>query len=206
MTESLTVMKLIHDLKSPLGALKILERKANLEPEHRQLLNRALTFLESLIGNVRRNERDYISGSEIETALRQIIEEKQFVHGLFSIHIHVNRQQNALRIRGSLFDLRRVMENLLENAIVASKVKMSGHPIEVAFVFSKRSGKIICQDFAGGVPQEIINGISAVGFGQTKSGWGLGLSIVQEICLRNDWKFSLLSRQGVGAQATIRLC
>ena len=185
-TESLTVLKLIHDLKSPLGALKILDMKAKLEPEHRQVLRLAVSFLDSLVNSACRANSVDLYGQELERLLSEIIAEKRAVCDLRRISLTI-QGSSCIKVGGNAFDFRRVVGNIISNALQASE---NENPVDVTLILAQDHAQVICRNF---------------GSGPKRPGWGMGLSIVRETSSKCGWLFDLETDAHSRTEATLIL-
>jgi signal transduction histidine kinase len=196
-TDSLTLIQLVHDLKSPLTALQIVESTAvDLTPEHKAVLHSTRQFLESLIRKALGQEDQTMSREEVFRVLNKVARDKMFVHEGLEIEMHQYATDHSPRVRGNVFDLARVVGNLITNSFEAGRRRGQAHPkVIVQLDFSGHRPLIRCSDFSGG--------LSATDHAQRKNlqlagNWGVGMSIIRDLCAANSWRICIESHaQGV---------
>lgn len=193
-TDSLAVLKLIHDMKSPLSALKILKSQAGIDPEHQRILTLACEYLEDLVSGVCPISDKKLRGHDIREAVRQVIVKKQYIYPTSLINLNVSVRGLLTPVPGTLIELKRVVANLLDNAIHATMASANQHPIDINVVIDHEMAVIECRDYA------LIESGRPV-----PQGWGLGLPIVYEICDLNRWKFWSFKPASGGTSAVILL-
>lgn len=97
-------------------------------------------------------------------------------------------------------DLRRIVVNLLSNALDAS----AGKVCRVDVTITSKGDMVECRmrDNAGGMSVEVLTRAIEPLFSTKNFGIGLGLTIVRELVERNGGQFELESELGVGTTAT----
>lgn len=194
MTESLTVLKLIHDLKSPLGALKILESVGEMQPEHRRILELTRSFLEGLVAAAGEKVEQELYAAQVREVARQVVVEKQFLYPDVEIDLSLKIEKFPLgAVSGSAIDLKRVLSNLLDNALAATR-SAGSRTVSIQITLSDDAMIVEIEDSAGGYKKK-----------PGKGGWGLGLRIVKDICFANQWQFRLYPSLDGGTTAHLRM-
>ena len=184
-----------HELRTPLtivkGASKLLERHTPSDFQQRQILriNEATgqmsTMVDALLALVR-YER-----SEDDTSLREVTKSE------FEAIINNNNAQakdkdieielichQTPQLKAVPAVLNMVLGNLLSNAIAASQ-----------------QGKITLEVSAKAI--SVTDNGAGLNNSSNHAGHGLGLLIVEDLCRRYDWHFSIKNRATVGCEATI---
>lgn len=180
MTDTCNILKLLHDLKSPLGTLKILEAQEDLKPEHRRILRLTRSFLEDLVRSRTEVKRETMTQAQIRETICQVIQEKQFTHPESLIRLNILVEFPSRPIPGSAIDLRRVVGNLIDNSLNASIARGLNLQVVLTMTFFFNQVVIECRDAAGGLDED-----------HSRKGWGLGLPIVKDLCRNQNWNFSL---------------
>lgn len=181
MSEFSAALKLAHDLKSPLSALKILQARLNLADEADSLLLKVIHQLEGLITEVSPNLRTPLNGRLAWAILRQAVAEQRLIHGDLAITAKADEsavEDAADNLKGSAVALKRCLTNLLQNAAHHAESQVQ------ALFTSNALGVRITVRGDGLEPQER----------DASQGWGLGLKIVTEICEAQGWALEI----GVG--------
>ncbi len=184
-----------HELRTPLtivkGASKLLERDSSSEFQQRQIsrINEATvqmsTMVDALLGLVRyeRSADDALVREVAKSEFETIIETNNAQAKDKSIDVELIFQQSP-EIKASPAVLNMVVGNLLRNAIAASNQGLV--TIEVSDEF------IIVTDNGAGLENT-----------SSQDGHGLGLLIVEDLCLRYHWDFCIQNRKTVGCEARI---
>ncbi|NOI55493.1 HAMP domain-containing histidine kinase [Vibrio crassostreae] len=184
-----------HELRTPLtivkGASKLLERDNATEFQKRQILriNEATTqmstMVDALLGLVRyeRSQDDTVTREVSHTEFQTIIDNNSPQANDKSIEIEL-LFHSFPRLKATPAVLNMVVGNLIRNAIAASE-----------------EGKITLNVFAESITVED-NG-PGLDNSRNDEGHGLGLLIVEDLCHRYGWEFSIQNRKPIGCIATI---
>lgn len=185
-----------HELRTPLtvvkGATGLLIRQQNSAFQLKQLklINEAteqmISMVEALLSLVRyENNREAIPMRQVtRDELQRIIDDNlQLIHGE-SIHIHLEVTDEP-SIKASNAVLNMVVGNLIRNAISASQ--------QGDIVVSMDDASISISDQGRGLSDEPFS-----------QGHGLGLTLVQDLCLRFCWQFTIHSDDTHGTIARVR--
>ncbi|MCF7362778.1 HAMP domain-containing histidine kinase [Vibrio sp. A1-b2] len=184
-----------HELRTPLtivkGASKLLERNASDDFQKRQIvrINEATaqmsTIVDALLGLVRyeRSEEEAVVREVSKTEFETIIELNSAQAKDKDIDIAlVFHQMPQLKAAPAVLNM--VVGNLLRNAIAAT------HQGEITLEVSADS--LCVRDNGPGLNQA-----------KNQDGHGLGLLIVEDLCRRYHWHFSIKNRPTTGCEALI---
>ncbi|MCZ4371980.1 HAMP domain-containing sensor histidine kinase [Vibrio diazotrophicus] len=184
-----------HELRTPLtivkGASKLLERNASDDFQKRQIvrINEATaqmsTMVDALLGLVRyeRSEEEAVVRDVSKTEFETIIELNSAQAKDKDIDIAlVFHQMPQLKAAPAVLNM--VVGNLLRNAIAAT------HQGEITLEVS--AGSLCVRDNGPGLNQA-----------KNQDGHGLGLLIVEDLCRRYHWHFSIKNRPTTGCEALI---
>ena len=111
----------------------------------------------------------------------------------------VDCEAPAIELMGDARLLRRLLRNLLENA-----VRHGGAEVEARLMLANQQVVLQVLDRGSGIPPEAQERVfepfyRPVGFGEGKGGWGLGLSLVRQIANRHGGSVTCRSRDGGGS-------
>lgn len=197
--------KYLHDIRSPIGTLKILFAKkgAVFSPDEADIIEQVISRLEEIPSTVLEREKE--ANDPIKSHLR--------THDVRIVMEHVNRRlairmtggcelifENAIpeeekinKISISAVDLDRLITNLVENAKQAGATKISvqalASPNQIVFE--------IADNGPGGLGPNLSPSPKKV------SGYGLGLEIVREITARGQAQVEVSSPPGSGTKIRI---
>src|SRR5262249_11039802 len=148
------------------------------------------SFIDGLVRSVQRPTLVILGEQDILRAVQEAIETLRFLYSESDIRLSVHRKSSSVKIEGAVFDLTRALSNVLENAIVANEKCADRGPVEVTVYLNEKKAQIVCQNGTLAEPS-------------SSGGWGMGLSIVRQICVRNKWTFDLRLRAGGKTQAVL---
>jgi signal transduction histidine kinase len=121
--------------------------------------------------------------------------------------LHPGPAETSFKVAGSSRLLRRLIRNLIENA-----VRHGGPPVEVELIRAEGASQITISvnDRGPGIPQAEAEGVfepfyRPSGRPETSGSWGLGLSIVRQIAERHGGAVSCQARPGGGASFVVTL-
>jgi len=203
-------IELVHDLNNPLtvvigyATLLIEEARAlsQKDPALAQklldnaiMVEKAAEYCRHLAENWRRAAKKTSEFALLD--LRQSVEEVRQVIFFGNPAIEISGLEQA-PIQGAKFELMRIFQNLLKNALEAGAKK-------VAVTFSREDGRIglVLADDGGGMDAERVRRALGGGFTSKESGMGLGLSICRHLLNAHGASFQLESQVGRGT--TVRL-
>jgi signal transduction histidine kinase len=202
--------KVSHELRNPLGTLRtslftLRERTRGSELALERILDRCERnvvrcdrIIEELLAftRPRSHQRKNINISEL---LRETIEEYPLPPPL-TIALSLESQVELII---DAEDLRRMLINLLSNAVDATVAHGSAEAIQVTL---KREGDwvvIRVFDHGGGISDDVLSMAFEPLFSTKGFGIGLGLPIVRELAERNDGRVELSSRGREGVTTTL---
>lgn len=197
-----------HDLRTPLARMQLEVEMANLPQEAREGIQSDIDQMDAIIGQF----LDYAKPTDAATFIAVNLSEMLAEVGREAGRIRDLRVQVDLmpgvHVMGNATDLRRVVNNIIENArkygktpgqdyteiAIVLRVKATGH--------GRRAVIEIC-DHGVGVPQDQINQLlkpftrldSARG---QANGAGLGLAIVERVLSRHNAELTVSNREGGG--------
>jgi signal transduction histidine kinase len=203
-------IELVHDLNNPLtvvigyATLLIEEARALSEKDpalaqklldNAVMVEKAAEYCRHLAENWRRAAKKKAEFSPLD--LRQSVEEVKQVIFFGNPAIEIAGIAET-PIQGAKFELMRIFQNLLKNALEAGAKK-------VAVTFSRegdRIGLVLADDGSGMDPERVRRALGG-GFSSKESGMGLGLSICRHLLNAHGATFQLESQVGQGT--TVRL-
>ncbi len=203
-------IELVHDLNNPLtvvigyATLLIEEARAlsKQDPvlaqkllDNAVMVEKAAEYCRHLAENWRRAAKKTSEFSPLD--LRQSVEEVKQVIFFGNPMIEVTGIADT-PINGAKYELMRIFQNLLKNALEAGAKKMT-------VVFSREGDRIglVLTDDGGGMDPDRVRRALGGGFTSKESGMGLGLSICRHLLNAHGATFQLESQVGQGT--TIRL-
>ncbi|OEE36945.1 two-component sensor histidine kinase [Vibrio genomosp. F10 str. ZF-129] len=184
-----------HELRTPLtivkGASKLLERDSSTEFQKRQILriNEATTqmstMVDALLGLVRyeRSQDDAVTREVSQSEFQTIINNNSPQANDKNLEIELLFHSSP-KLKAAPAVLNMVVGNLIRNAIAASE--------EGKVTLNVSSESITVEDNGPGLNNST-----------NDEGHGLGLMIVEALCHRYGWEFSIKNRKSIGCIATI---
>jgi putative PEP-CTERM system histidine kinase len=198
----------IHDIKNSVSALSLLSRNAlqNFDdPEFQRdairTISSAVTRMKSLLGKLS-------SPSRAEALEMADVDLKAVAEAVVAMvrpgsPVRVVEEIESVATRGDLEALRRVLENLVSNAIQAVA---GGGRVTVKTYADQGWAVMEVIDTGMGMSDEYVRESLFVPFRSTKpNGWGVGLYQAREIVQRHGGSISVASRQGQGTTFWVRL-
>ena len=221
---SFTAM-LVHDLRSPLGAVRIVVQET-LESNRidRHLLGmceshigKAITFLNDLMDVFRTESQGMVLQPEpvaIQPLLEGVAETFKVQAAHAQVALHTGSEPGLPVIQGDLTKLERVFCNLVSNAL---KFTAAGGTIRMRASLVEGTGveagtqwlRVTVEDTGRGIPPERLPFVFDPYHQTLKSdsaiGTGLGLAIVARIVAAHRGRVQVQSREGVGSWFTVLL-
>ena len=209
--------KIVHDLGNPIGGLSMhLQRLARLlkrDPttplsEVAESIDRIEAIVKRLDGLVRnfmnfaREQRLDLKAFAVRPVLDDVVGQWQPLAAAHGIALRVEGNEGSAKVRGDVEKLRRVVENLVKNAIEA--VGDGPGEIVIRLAFPKEGKVQITVDDSGpGVPEEIE--LFQL-FETTKSeGSGFGLAIARQLVVAHGGTLEYERKEPHGARFSIEL-
>ena len=193
-----------HDVVSPLTLLNSLRESDLVSPDARVFLEKCIERVQGIVGNLREQSElieDESSGQksriELSKIVNEVVQEKRILYP----SILWNQSAENIAVQANEGDLKRVLSNLLNNAIEASK---DDSPIELKVTNNISSSVLYIKDHGSGIDPKIVPLIGKKGatFGKGK-GSGLGLFHAKS-CL-DAWGGELKIESEVGVGTTVLL-
>lgn len=206
------VSKLSHDLRTPLTLIKgyskglavddPLKRKKYLER-----IDKSVQDVENIIYNeldiayeLNKNahiKREYV---ELKGYIEQIIDEITAICKDHNREVHVNKESITGYAQLDQTNIKRVIENVVNNALKYSKVD-----VVLELIDSNDMLKIKIKDQGIGMSDAELNKVRDI-FYQSKSehkGYGLGLHIAENIIKNHDYEMTIQSELNIGTVVTV---
>ncbi len=200
---------IVHDLKSPLSAIKgytSLIKEDLKDPKLKvyvKSIENSLNFIFSFIEDILEFGRDkrslHIQKINIPWFFKDIVE-------LFKGSIDIDKIKLLVNVPPDLYGyfdpskMKRVFLNLLKNGSEAIQGKGK---IELVAKKTKGGIKFIISDSGKGIPENIIDRIFDPFFTYGKSGSGLGLTVVKKVVEDHDGNVEVESKEGKGTTYNI---
>ena len=202
-----------HDLRTPLARMQLELEMANLGTEAREGMQSDIAQMDAIIGQF----LDYAKPTEAATFvpidISGLVEDAaRAAERMPGMKVNTDIEQDLL-VNGNATDLRRVINNLIENARRYGQTPGSGvTEIDIACRLKPTgAGKRVAievQDHGAGVPEDQIEQLlkpftrmdSARG---QANGAGLGLAIVERVVSRHNAELHVSNREGGGLRIEI---
>lgn len=198
-------VELVHDLNNPLtvviGYAAILrdeaknlqsgsdERQSKLQ-EYAAVIEKAAEYCHHLSENWRQANREQVVAGPVSIA--NVVQEVKEVIFFNDTLIRIEGSHDIL-VKGTRFELMRVFQNLLKNALEAGATDL-----EVAVTTSEDIVRVTVVDNGEGMTPESQKKAFRGGFTSKSSGTGLGLSICRHLLARNGATLEIKSEVGIG--------
>jgi signal transduction histidine kinase len=203
-------VELVHDLNNPLTvvigyAALVAEEARNLgqhDPElakklldYAAMVERAAEYCHHLSENWRTASKQATEFGPVD--LIRVAEDVRQVIFFGNTAIQISGLDRAV-VRGSRFELMRVLQNLFKNSLEAGAT-------ELQFVVSRQGHQIemVVTDNGAGMDADRVKRALHGGFSSKASGTGLGLSICRHLAGTHGATFHLLSTPGKGTQVSL---
>ncbi len=191
-TDPFGTLQLLHDIKAPLTALRILRTREQLGAPEQDLLRATIQRLEGLLAMAAGEvslDRVVLGATQVKRLCLELAGQYQLVSGV-PVEVMFDLGQEQISISSS--ELMRILSNLLDNSVRAAKATAGLVRIHVC-----------AQE--GFIRLEISDTGAGFDGPQKTSGWGMGLRIVQAIVRQNKGRMSLRSALAKGTTAIIQL-
>lgn len=197
--------KVAHDIRSPVGALKvILNNSKNLTDKEKNLLAKASQRIESVADEMLSGSKASLSkptrSEDILAALEFVIQEKKFLNKEVRFEV---RQSKSSRSICNLVGIQNIISNLVNNSF-ESKDK---DPFEV-LILVEVEGQYLnlnIQDNGAGMSQLQIDKALSGTYTTKIGGNSIGLSAARNLIESWGGRFSIASRVGEGTTVTLAL-
>jgi len=205
-------VELVHDLANPLtvmigySTLLVQEAKrmgrGESEPSDKfftyaDVVSRAAEYCRNLAENWRQTSKQSAEFTEID--LVRLVQEVKEVIFFNNAAIQFGGLRSAV-VRGSRFELTRVFQNVLKNALEADATR-----VNVVFGSTEQGVEVIISDNGSGMDAETARRVAKGGFTTKSHGTGLGLGICRHLVGAHGGSFDLQSELAVGTTVRITL-
>jgi signal transduction histidine kinase len=196
-----------HELRSPVtvakGAVELLKRRTDADDDRIRnpllRIERAVTNMEHIIENLlwlAREENHLFRETCVAAAvIQEAIEQLEQVMSAKPISVIVNQKADLiLHAPAPIFRI--IFVNFIQNAF--------RHTPCGEITVDILDDRIVIADCGEGIDDCDVDKLTAPHVrGQTSTGFGLGLTIVDRLCTRFGWRFELDSQPGCGTTATL---
>ncbi len=198
-------VELVHDLNNPLTVVigyatllveearavaKLDSNRGQKLQDYASMVERAAEYCHHLSENWRQASKKTAEYSALD--LVQVVNEVRQVIFFGNAAIQLSGL-TAARVRGSKFELMRVFQNLLKNAIEAGAKK-----VDVSFARAGDTIEVTITDNGSGMTSDSVKRALRGGFTSKQSGTGLGLSICRHLLGTHGASFEMTSTVGTG--------
>lgn len=200
-----------HDLRTPLTRMQLELEMARLTEEERAGLRSDILQIDQIIGQfldyAKSADRSAYEMVDLSTLLADAVREAERVPG---IEVEIALEKNVF-VMGNPTELRRVFDNLLENARRYGKTE-EDKPADVLVTLGTKGGQALAEiaDRGKGVPEDemerMLHPFTRLDAARGQAnGSGLGLAIVNRVVKHHDGTLKMKNRLGGGLSVSIRL-
>lgn len=198
-------LKVAHDLRSPLSALKIVASSIGEDNKFQQLIKTATSRIESIANDVLlmgKTKEPSAQSKPLIEMIELLIREKEIANPQIGL-VFTNSVSKAYLLQQEDLGLERVLSNIIQNSIDASS---EGAEISIDLSAGKNDLALTVSDRGKGIPSHVISKIGTMGFSyDKKNGNGLGFSSAQEFVSARSGRIELSSEVNVGTIVRIYL-
>ncbi len=205
--------ELAHEIGKPLGALELIAEDLpdQLDPsspakESVQLVaslsKEMRKILEHVLDSSRRGDLTHGIGADIEEAVGRAVVAMSRIHGEERVSVRI--APGIPKVRGDLDGLARVFSNLLDNALLSSKLS---EIVEVSAVCDGETVVVEIVDHGSGMELQVLENVFEPFFSQREAdvGNGLGLPIARQIVEGAGGTLKIQSTVGQGTNVRVEL-
>lgn len=203
------VQQVVHDIRSPIATLTMMSKHSTDLPDTvRFAFKNATIRLEDITNRLAQQykpeDEDNDDSGEIlvSTSLFDIISEKKYEYGDHNVtitpHITGNKPFFAF-IKGDPVDFKRMISNLINNAVSAFEDKQPGN-IDIDLLVVDKTVELVIRDNGRGMPEDIRQKIlnqETITYGK-KNGNGLGLSHARDYIAKYNGTINIESAEHTG--------
>jgi nitrogen fixation/metabolism regulation signal transduction histidine kinase len=209
--------RLAHEIKNPLTPIQLafqhletrLAPRAAEDPELAKVLGDAGEIVREEIGTLQRLVEEFSGFAKLPDVKPEPEDLGDFVDDFLrtspqvaeEADVHVVKSQGPFPVRIDRAMLRRVLANLVRNAIEASRPDRA--KLHVGVLRTRELVALTIADEGPGIPPEVRARIFDPYFTTKKEGTGLGLAIAKKIVLQHEGGLEAGARPGGGAQFTL---
>lgn len=197
-TTNRKALQALHDIRSPLGALKILLGRMETHGEHRDLLEGVVDRIESIAAELLGCETTERVIRPLAWSLERVIREKRMLlKGDCEMNLEVDPEVEGDLVDGSPFA--RALSNLINNAFEAGAS-------QIRVGVGRKEGQIVMTvgDNGKGIPSDTLRRLTVnERCSIKKSGHGLGLEQVRDFARQYNGFLKISSESGRGTEVTV---
>lgn len=193
-----------HDLRTPLARMQLELELAGLPEAAHQGMQSDLEQMDAIIGQfldyARPTDSAQFEQVDLSSLMQQTAQEMSRLH---DVHVHTSIEENAF-VMGNPIDIRRIVNNLIENARRYGKKNGKEH-VDIDFSCRSDGDRVLLEiaDHGDGVPEaeidRLLRPFTRLDEARSQAnGAGLGLAIVDRIVRRHGGKLQLSNRNGGG--------
>lgn len=208
--------RIVHDVANPLAGLTMLAERIRRRIERTpdapvstvsaatEQIDQTIRQLERLVKDFKdfvREQRLEQTAIDVAELLREVVHFWRLEATARGIRLRVQEPADAPPLHGDRDKLRRVLDNLLKNAIEA--VDRGPGVVEVLGSAMDEVLRLVVHDSGPGLPEHV----DPFGLFETtkRGGTGLGLPVCRQIVEAHGGRIALASREGGGAEAVVEL-
>lgn len=209
--------QIAHDLRNPLSTLGMgvrhLKKYYIGNPDSAVIigvLETALARINEMIDTILRPKMNYLQDAErfdLVSEAQNILQEfqRKYTEGTRRLSFELKNSSPSLDVICSRANLRRVMENLVQNAVDAVD-DVGAISVEISSAGGDSNTAVTISDNGRGIPKEILGNIFSEGFSYGKRGGaGLGLSFCQQVISEHGGTLEAQSEVGRGTRMTFTI-
>jgi signal transduction histidine kinase len=201
---------LVHDLKSPLFAVKAamrhLEKGASSSEEAVSAVNAAIEKIEQVMnGALDFSKPLQLNRGEAEAAslIPQLLQTSAVKAELEDIKLAIDvAEEQSLRILVDPAYLERALVNLVNNAIEASE---KGQVVSIGVGRKNDMAMVKIRDRGKGMDEETLKNLFIPFWSKKSSGTGLGMAVAKKIVEEHGGRITVKSRPATGTKITVHL-
>ena len=201
-----------HELKTPLTRLKFVLANMDMKGKDKDLINKEINYLQDMISNMLLSDK--LSTPYVEDLEKEPIKLQNLIDDACGMFYEIEKRLIIIteipdyEINVDKYKLSLAIKNLIDNAIkYGAKKKL----IELSIILNRNIIQIIVEDFGEGIPKNKLTEITKplyrgrLAKDQSKSGFGLGLSITKKIVEAHNGQLIIDSAVGRGTKFTVSL-
>jgi nitrogen fixation/metabolism regulation signal transduction histidine kinase len=196
--------KIAHEIKNPLTPIQLtiqqlVDKYSGPDQDYQKLLTECAQIINEEIGSLRQLVTEFSEFGrlpELQLQIGNFNEILKEIATLYSQRVQLNLQENLPATDLDYDRIRRVLINLVENAIQADP---DGHPVMVESKGTNSQIILTVQDRGEGISPENLKRIFEPYYSTKKTGTGLGLAISRLIIEEHGGKISVQSAPGEGS-------
>jgi signal transduction histidine kinase len=205
--QKLLMRQFAHDIQSPISAIEVaIEHTKDLPFESRELLSVALSRITSISKDLLEKEqsKNRTCSLSVKSLVDQIIREKSLEYSSLNIIFSFIPEENLGEVFVSNHNLYRVLSNLINNSIEASKDN-SVIEINILAFYRNKSLQLSVKDNGKGVEGKNIPSILRGEFSSKINGFGLGISGAKKWIDKNNGVLQMSSVLNKGTTIDLML-